>query len=262
MNKKSLYRIISASRWRFLIIFLIGLGFFLMASDSIQAQALPKVTLGVDSTTNPKDFATTLQILFLLTILSLAPAILLMMTSFIRIVTVLSFLRNALGTQQMPPNQVVLGLSLFLTYFIMSPTLDQINQEALQPYLNNRMTQRDALKKAEGPIKSFMMRQTREKDLALFIKLLKEKRPARPADVPLKIVIPAFVISELKTAFEIGFIIYVPFLVIDMVVAGVLMSMGMLMLPPVMISLPFKILLFVLIDGWNLVIQSLLMSFK
>lgn len=262
MNRFPPYRLISSGKIKFLIFFLVVIGIFFASLDSVHAQALPKVTLGLEQTTNPKDFSTTIQILFMLTILSLAPAILLMMTSFVRIVTVLSFLRNALGTQQMPPNQLVLGLSLFLTYFVMSPTLDQINQEALQPYLNNQMTQREALKQSEGPIKSFMLRQTREKDLALFIKLLKEKRPQRPADVSLKIVIPAFVISELKTAFEIGFIIYIPFLIIDMVVAGVLMSMGMLMLPPVMISLPFKILLFVLIDGWNLVVQSLLLSFK
>ncbi len=257
-KKHPLYRIISSKFYITLIFFAL----FFIFYTKISAQGLPKVTLGVDSTNNPKEFATSIQILFLITILSLAPAFILLMTSFIRIVTVLSFLRNAIGTQQMPPNQLILGLSLILTYFIMSPTLDRINQEALQPYLNEQITQQQALKKAQIPIREFMLRQTREKDLALFVKLLKEKRPKSPNDLSLKVIVPAFVISELKTAFQIGFIIYVPFLIIDMVVASVLMSMGMLMLPPIMISLPFKLLLFILVDGWNLVIQSLMTSFK
>ncbi len=258
----SLYRLLSTSKLKTLVLFSIFIIFFVSSHVPTLAQGLPKITVGVDRATNPAEFSTTIQILFLITILSLAPAILLMMTSFIRMVTVLSFLRNALGTQQMPPNQLIIGLSLFLTYFIMSPVIDQINQQALQPYLKEQLTQQQALDLAAIPIRGFMLRQTREKDLALFIKLLKEERPRTPADIPMKVVIPAFVISELKTAFEIGFILYIPFLIIDMVVAGVLMSMGMLMLPPVMISLPFKLLLFVLVDGWNLIIQSLMLSFK
>ena len=265
MNKLILspfYRIKSVFFLKTLAFFFILIFFFLFFNNSAYGQALPKVTIGVDQTNTPQEFSTSLQILFLITILSLAPAIILMMTSFIRIITVLSFLRNALGTQQMPPNQLIIGLSLFLTYFIMTPVLDQINEKALQPYLNETMTQKEALKNAEIPIREFMLRQTRENDLALFVKLLKEDRPKTPDDLSLKVIIPAFVISELKTAFQIGFILYIPFLIIDMVVAGVLMSMGMMMLPPVMISLPFKILLFILVDGWNLVVQSLMASFK
>lgn len=227
----------------------------------ISAAPLPQLQIGVGQATNPQDVVTSLQILAILTILTLAPAILIMMTSFTRIVIVLSFVRNALGFQQTPPNQVIIGLSLFLTLFVMAPTFNKINETALQPYLKGQLTQETAYKNAMEPIREFMFKQTREKDLALFVGLAKAGRPRNPGDVPTYVLIPAFIISEIKTAFEIGFVIYIPFLVIDMVVASTLMSMGMLMLPPVMISLPFKILLFVMVDGWNLVVGSLLKSF-
>lgn len=222
---------------------------------------IPRFEIGMGQAAAPQDVAMSLQILILLTILTLAPAILIMLTSFTRIVIVLSFIRNALGSQQVPPNQVLIGLALFLTFFVMAPTLNKVNEQALQPYLKGQITQEVALERAVRPLREFMFRQTREKDLALFVKLAKAPRPKNPGDVPTYVLIPAFVISEIKTAFEIGFVIYIPFLVIDMVVASILMSMGMLMLPPVMISLPFKILLFVMVDGWNLVIGSLVRSF-
>lgn len=223
---------------------------------------LPQVSIGVGQATTPGGVAQSLQILFLLTVLSLAPSILILMTSFTRILIVLSFVRSALATQQMPPNQVLIGLSLFLTLFIMYPTWQTVNERALQPYLAGRLPAEQAFAAGMQPVREFMLRQTREKDLALFVEMSKTPRPRTPADVPTQVVIPAFVISELKTAFQIGFMVFVPFLVIDMIVASTLMSMGMLMLPPVMVSLPFKILLFVLVDGWYLVVRSLLVSFK
>lgn len=203
-----------------------------------------------------------LTIFFLISLLSLLPAILIMFTSFTRIVVILSFLRHALGGQQIPPNPVIIGLALFLTLFIMAPTVDSLMKESVSPYMEKKITISEALKKAESPVKSFMLKQTREKDLALFIKLSKSDMPSSPEGTPLRIVVPAFVISELRTAFEIGFLIFVPFLVIDMVVSSVLLSMGMMMLPPVMISLPFKVLLFVLVDGWNLVVGTIIRSFS
>jgi len=205
---------------------------------------------------------TSLQLLMLLTVLSLAPAILMLMTAFTRIIIVLSFVRNALGTQQLPPNQVMVGLALFLTFFVMVPTWNQINANAVQPYLKNQITQAEALAKAEEPLRNFMFRQTREKDLELFVGLSKMERPKTYRDVPTYVLIPAFVISELKTAFQMGFAIFIPFIVIDMIVSSTLMSIGMMMLPPMMISLPFKLLLFVLVDGWHLVVESLVTSFK
>lgn len=222
---------------------------------------VPRISFGIDAATRPQDVAVSLQIIFLLTVLSLAPSILVLMTAFTRIVVVLSFVRTALSLQQIPPTQVLIGLSLFLTFFIMAPTWQAINDQALQPYLNGRITQAEALQRAEVPLKAFLLKETREKDLELFVQMARLPRPANKEAVPLYVVIPAFVISELKTAFEIGFTIFLPFLVIDMVVASTLMSMGMLMLPPVMISLPFKVLLFVLVDGWHLVVRSLLLSF-
>ncbi|GAC43141.1 flagellar type III secretion system pore protein FliP [Paenibacillus popilliae] len=203
-----------------------------------------------------------LSLLLLLTVLSLAPAILVLMTSFTRIVVVLGFVRTSLGTQQMPPNQVLIGLALFLTLFVMSPTIGEINQVALQPYMQGEMDQTQALEQASIPIKKFMFSHTREKDLLLFMKYTQTEKPTTYQDVPLTVLVPAFAISELKTAFQMGFMIFIPFLVIDMVVASTLMAMGMMMLPPVMISLPFKILLFVLVDGWYLIVKSLLMSFN
>lgn len=203
-----------------------------------------------------------MSLLLLITVLSIAPAILVLMTSFTRIVVVLGFVRTSLGTQQMPPNQVLIGLALFLTLFVMSPTIGEINQVALQPYLKGELNQTQALEQASIPMKKFMFSHTREKDLLLFMKYTKTEKPNTYQDVPLTVLVPAYAISELKTAFQMGFMIFIPFLVIDMVVASTLMAMGMMMLPPVMISLPFKILLFVLIDGWYLVVKSLLMSFN
>ncbi len=203
-----------------------------------------------------------IEVFFLITILSLLPAILIMFTSFTRIVVVLSLLRQALGGQQIPPNPVIIGLSLFLTLFVMSPTLDLVMKDAINPYIKKEITIQEAMKKAEPSLKGFMLKQTREKDLALFLKIAKEKPPERPEDLSMRIVVPAFAISELKTAFEMGFLIFLPFLIIDMVVSSILLSMGMMMLPPVMISLPFKLLLFVLVDGWNLVVGSIVRSFQ
>ncbi len=222
---------------------------------------IPGLDINVGTSEEPGEVALTVQLLLLLTILSIAPAILILMTCFARIVIVLSFVRNALATQQMPPNQVLIGLSLFLTFFIMGPTFAQINEQAIQPYFNDEIGQTEALEKASLPIKAFMAKNTREKDLALFLNYTGQQRPETTADIPLTTLVPAFAISELKTAFQIGFMIFIPFLVIDMIVASVLMGMGMMMLPPVMISLPFKILLFVLVDGWYLIVRSLLLSF-
>ena len=242
------------------------------ATPAKAAGSAPKVTLAVDGTNggvdvgidgsqDPADLSVALQLLAILTVLSLAPALLVMVTSFTRIIVVLSFIRSALGVPMMPPNQVLIGLGLFLTLFVMMPTLDVINREALQPYMEGELPQQEALNKAAQPLREFMLKQTREKDLALFLQLGHLERPNRPDDVPTHVLVPAFVISELKTAFQMGFIIFIPFLVIDMVISSTLMSMGMMMLPPAMISLPFKILLFVMVDGWYLVVGSLVKSF-
>jgi flagellar biosynthetic protein FliP len=206
-------------------------------------------------------YSLSLQTLLLLTSLTFLPAALLMMTGFTRIVIVLSLMRQALGTPSAPPNQVVIGLSLFLTFFVMSPVLDKIYTDAYKPLSENRISMEDALDRGAVPLKTFMLRQTRETDLALFVKLSNSPRPAKAEDVSMKVLIPAYVTSELKTAFQIGFAVFIPFLVIDMLVASVLMSMGMMMVSPVMIALPFKIMLFVLVDGWNLLLGSLAQSF-
>ncbi len=210
---------------------------------------------------NPIQMSTVVQILILLTVLSLAPALLIMVTSFTRIVVVLSFLRQALGTQQTPPNQVIIALSMFLTFFVMSPVWNQVNTTALKPFLDQKITQSEALDRAAEPIRQFMLRQVREKDLELFVGIAKIDTPQKPADLPTQVIIPAFMISELRIAFQIGFLVYLPFLIIDIVVASILLSMGMMMLPPVLISLPFKLILFVLADGWYLVVGSLVKSF-
>lgn len=210
---------------------------------------------------NPETVSTSVKLLLLLTVLTIAPSILIMVTSFTRIVIVLSFVRTGLGTQQTPPNQVIIGLSLFMTFFIMAPTFSQVNDEALKPLFNNEINLEEAYSKAVVPFKEFMSKYTRQEDLALFLEYTGAEPPESVEDIPLSALVPAFTISELKTAFQIGFMIFIPFLVIDMVVASVLMSMGMMMLPPVMISLPFKILLFVLVDGWHLVVKSLLQTF-
>ncbi|WP_224983760.1 flagellar type III secretion system pore protein FliP [Geomonas agri] len=240
---------------------LVALSLILAATAGAEPLSLPTVSVGVGKVSKPADVSVVLQIFFVMTIISLAPSLLMMTTSFTRIVVVLSFLRSALGTQQAPSNQIVVGLSLFLTFFIMAPVWQQVNTQALQPYKAQTITQEEALKRGVAPLRKFMLSQVREKDLALFINLSKLPRPRNADDIPTMTLIPAYMISELKTAFQIGFLIFIPFLVLDMVVASVLMSMGMMMLPPVMISLPFKILLFVLVDGWGLVIGSLVKSF-
>jgi len=222
---------------------------------------IPSVQIDIGDTEEPETVARTLQILFILTVLSLAPSILVMMTSFTRIIIIFSFLRNALHTQQMPSNQILVGMALFLTFFIMAPVWNRINETALQPYLSEKIPIGEAFEKSQAPIREFMLKQTREKDLELMIGLREDKRPATVDDIPLTTIVPAFMISEVSTAFTAGFIVFIPFLVIDMVVACVLLSMGMMMLPPMMISLPFKILLFVLVDGWSLLIGSVVRSF-
>jgi len=248
------------------LIIILVMGFLLSGHNQAWAAPFlpfPQIQIGMsEGSDNPQQTAASLQILFLLTILSIAPAILVMMTSFTRIIVVLSFLRSALSTQQMPPNQVLIGLALFLTFFTMSPTWNQVNEQALQPYLSGKINQEVALGKAMDPIREFMFKQTREKDIALFVHLSEIKRPHNPDEVPTYVLIPSFIISELKTAFQIGFMIFIPFLVIDIVVASTLMSMGMMMLPPVMISLPMKIMLFILVDGWHLIVRSLVLSFN
>jgi len=236
--------------------------FLLTPGSSLTADIpFPAIKIGVDQAKSPQEVAMSIQILLVLTVLSLAPAILIMTTAFTRIVIILAFLRQGLGTQQVPPNQVLIGLALFLTFFVMQPTFEKIDKEAFTPYMTGKITTAEAFKKAEEPMRQFMFKQTREKDLALFVALSKSSRPKTPADISTWVLIPAFVIGELKKSFEMGFIIFVPFLIIDMVVASVLMSMGMLMLPPVLISLPFKILLFVMVDGWNLIVRSIALSF-
>jgi flagellar biosynthesis protein FliP len=210
---------------------------------------------------DPANVSTSVKLMLLLTVLSVAPSILILMTCFARIIIVLGFVRTALATNQMPPTQVLLGLALFMTFFIMAPTFQEVNDRALTPLFADEITLEEAYDRASAPFKEFMSEHTRQKDLALFLEYAEMERPDTIQEIPLTALVPAFAISEIKTAFQIGFMIFIPFLVIDMIVASVLMSMGMMMLPPVMISLPFKILLFVLVDGWYLIVKSLLQSF-
>ena len=249
-----------------ILVVILALALVVVAADAIAQTASPgndpalTVSLTPPGSNERTSFA--VEILLIMTVLSLAPAILIMLTSFTRIVVVMAFLRHALGTQQMPPTQLLVGLSLFLTLVVMMPVLTTVNKSSLQPYLADEISQKTAYERAVTPLKAFMLKQTREKDIGMFVKIMQRERPQTPEELGMEIVIPSFIISELKTAFIMGFVIYIPFIIIDMVVSSVLMSMGMLMLPPVMISLPFKILLFVLVDGWNLVVQSLLASFS
>jgi flagellar biosynthetic protein FliP len=226
-----------------------------------QAPTVPNVSINVGAGHGPADLSNSLQIILLLTILSLAPAIIMMLTSFARIVVVLGFTRSALSLQQVPPNAVLIGLALFLTAFTMAPTWKTVHDSALQPYLAHRINYDTALQNASLPIRDFMFRQTREVDLILFVDMAHLRQPSTRADIPTYVLIPAFIISELKTAFTMGFLIYIPFIVIDLVVATILMSMGMMMMPPSMVSLPCKIMLFVLVDGWSLIVKSLILSF-
>lgn len=226
-----------------------------------QAQGLPKISLQVDNAGDAKGMSTTLQIVLMLTVLALAPSILVMTTSFVRIVIVLSFMRQALGTNQLPPSQLITGIALVMTMFVMSPVISQVHDKAFKPYMDGAITQKQAFDEGVKPLRGFMLKQTREKDLALFVKFAGLEKPATPEDIPTHVVVPGFILSELRTAFQMSFVIFIPFLVIDMVVASVLMSMGMMMLPPVLVALPFKVLLFVMVDGWYLIVKSLLESF-
>lgn len=221
---------------------------------------LPKISLGVEQADSPKDFTTTLQILAVLTVLTLAPSILIMMTCFTRIIIVFHFLKQALGTQAQPPAQLLTGLALFLTFFIMQPVLDKANNDGLQPYMRQEISQDTAVTRMVKPFREFMLKHTREEDLRLFIKLSGKDKPKSLEDISTWAIIPAYSISELRLAFQIGFVIFIPFLVIDMIISSILMSLGMMMLPPQVISLPVKILLFLIVDGWNLLIESLMKS--
>ncbi|KRU43272.1 flagellar type III secretion system pore protein FliP [Clostridium sporogenes] len=252
------------NRIMFMVLLALGIVFFY----SIKAYAapqntmpIPKINISVDNANNPTEYVDNIKLLIMLTVLTLLPSFIVMMTSFVRTIVVFGFLRNAMGTQQSPPNQVMIGLALFLTLFIMRPVYTEINTKDIQPYMKNKITQEQAVEIGAKPLRQFMLKQTRQKDLKLFVDLAKPNFKVTKDNAPLDIVVPAFIISELKTAFQIGFLLFIPFLIIDLVVASVLMSMGMFMLPPVMISLPFKLLLFVMVDGWYLLVKSLVMSF-
>ncbi len=241
------------------VLLLMGLTLPLMAQEAVP---IPRVSIEVGTARNPQEVSTTLQILALLTLLSVAPSILLMMTAFTRIVIVLSFLKSALGTPNIPPTPVIIGLSLFLTFYVMAPTLDRIHNEAFKPYMEQKIGFEEAVKRAEKPLRDFMLRQTYTSDLNLFLRLRQQPIPRTPDEVPMSVLIPAFMLSELKTAFIIGFYIYIPFLIIDLVVASILLSMGMMMLPPVVVSTPAKLLVFTLANGWNVVSQALVQGFR
>lgn len=237
------------------------LGIFLNIMPSQAALTLPNINIGMQTANTPQDFTNGLQILIWLTILSLAPSILIMTTCFVRLIVVLALTRQAMGAGTLPPNQVITSLALILTFFIMAPTFNEINEKALQPYMKNQITQQVALDRGIEPIRNFMFKQTHEKELALFVRMAKIEKPKNIKDVPTYVLIPSFILSELKTAFTIGFVVYLPFLVIDIVVSSVLVSMGMMFLPPSMIALPFKLIMFVMVDGWYLIVRSLVESF-
>jgi flagellar biosynthetic protein FliP len=246
---------------RFKVILLLGSALVVFAGN-VAAQTLPKVSLQVGDAEEAGDLSTTLQIVILMTVLALAPSILIMITSFIRFTVVLSFLRHAMGIHQAPPNQLLVALALILTFFVMAPVMSQSYENGIKPFLDKEVSKEEAFDKSVEPFREFMLAQTREKDLALFVNIAKLEQPDNPDDIPLHVLVPGFVISELRTAFQIAFVLFIPFLVIDMVVASVLMSMGMMMLPPIIVSLPFKILLFVLVDGWYLLVKSLVESVR
>lgn len=254
LKHKALLRLASL-----LLLGLCCLGIPALAQAPVAPQA-PALTISLSPTPSDGGLAAGLQIIALLTVLTLAPAILIMMTSFVRIVVVLGFVRRALATQTVPPNQVLIALSLFLTFFVMAPTWGEVNEQAIQPLLKEEITMTEAYTVAQGPVREFLFKHTRKKDLALFLNVSNTPRPQNKSEVPNHVLVPAFMISELQTAFLIGFIIYVPFLIIDMVISSILLSMGMMMLPPPVVSLPFKIILFVLVDGWNLIVESLVRS--
>lgn len=245
----------------FLILILVCFGVLGSVAFAAPGISISDSGITINSTDDPEEISASIKLLLILTVLTLLPSILIMMTSFTRIIIILSFLRNSMGTQQIPPNQVVIGLALFLTFFIMTPVMADINQNALVPFTENRISIEEAIDRSGDSIKDYMLKYTRDKDLALFASIAKVEPPENLTDLPLTVVVPAFMISELNTAFRMGFMLYIPFVVIDMVVASTLMAMGMMMLPPVMISMPFKILLFLLVDGWNLLTKTIIESF-
>lgn len=263
-------RLIHALTGRRALLMLLGLLLAVGVTGSVAAQGggqalvgVPKISLGMEASKNPKDVAVTLQVLLLMTVLTIAPSLLIMTTAFTRIIIVLGILRSALGLPQLPPNQVMVGLAMFMTFFIMRPTFTDVNDKALQPYFNNKITFQQGLDNAITPLRAFMIRQTYKKDLKFFVDLSKFKTmPKTVEELPITVVIPAFITSELKTAFIMGFYIYLPFLIIDIVVASTLMSMGMMMLPPTLIAIPAKLLLFVMADGWTLLLGSLAKGFR
>lgn len=256
MNNKKFYIII-------LLLIVFAAGTFAQQSQQTQSLSfpLPKVDVQVGSSNNAKDVSVTLQILLLMTILALAPSIMIMTTAYLRIIIVFHFLKSALGTPQMPPGQLLAGVALFITFFVMAPTWNKVNEDALKPLMDEKITTEEAYNKGIEPIREFMFKNVRDEDLGLFISLANMTRPNNRKDLPTYIVVPAFVISELRTGFIIGFFLFIPFLMVDMIISSILMSMGMMMLPPMLVSLPFKILLFILVDGWNLIIGSLVRSF-
>mgnify|MGYP006316014755 FL=1 len=256
MKNKNLYII-------FILLVLFAATSFAQQTQQTQSLSfpLPKLDVQIGSSDNPQDVSVTLQILLLMTILALAPSIMIMTTAYLRIIIVFHFLKSALGTQQMPPGQLLAGVALFVTFFVMAPTWNKVNEEALKPLMDEKITTEEAYNKGIEPIREFMFRNVRDEDLGLFISLANMKRPDNRSELPTYIVIPAFVISELRTGFIIGFFLFFPFLMVDMIISSILMSMGMMMLPPMLVSLPFKILLFILVDGWNLIIGSVVRSF-
>ena len=246
----------------FLILLALPYTLFFGASYADAQTSTPKIELNLSEVDDPDAFLPALKIVAVLTILSVAPAILLMTTSFTRILVVLAFVRQALGTQSMPPNQVLVGLAMFLTLFTMSPVLNEVMDNGISPYMEKSITQSKAIDEMIKPMRTFMLSEVREADLGVFMNIAKVEKPENADDVPLNILMPAFLISELKTAFQMGFLIYIPFLIIDMVVSSILMAMGMMMLPPTVVSLPFKLVLFVLVDGWSILVDSLVKSFN
>ncbi len=256
MKNKSLYTII-------LILIVFAATSFAQQTQQTQSLSfpLPKVDLQVGSSSNGQDVSVTLQILLLMTILALAPSIMIMTTAYLRIIIVFHFLKSALGTQQMPPGQLLAGVALFITFFVMAPTWNKVNEDALKPLMDEKITTEEAYNKGIEPVREFMFKHVRDEDLGLFVSLANMTRPNNRNDLPTYIVIPAFVLSELRTGFIIGFFLFIPFLMVDMIISSILMSMGMMMLPPMLVSLPFKILLFILVDGWNLIVGSVVRSF-
>jgi len=245
----------------FIVLFLVIISFSDSFAQSNQSIPFPKIGVNIGTSENAGDVSTTLQILLLMTILSLAPSILIMTTSYLRLIIVFHFLKTALGTQSMPPSQLLAGIALFITFFIMSPTFSKINDEALQPLMNGEMQVEEAMDKGIQPLREFMLHNVRDEEIALFMDMANLEMPETRVELPTYILLPAFAISELRAGFIIGFFIFIPFIMVDMIIASILLSMGMMMIPPMMISLPFKILLFILIDGWSLIIGSVVRSF-